>query len=1444
MLRLSQLFLALAALLVASATLPSRAQERGYLGVDLQDLGAERARELGLSAPRGAFVVTPRRDSPAERAGLRAGDVILEIDGVQIDNMAAVVGYIGRQPPGANLKVVVWRSKGSLELTAMVGRFPVALSLAQQIDALTSQQKYADAVPLAERLVEITRVDPGPLAPDHLAALERLASVLEHVSRTDEAEALFRRVVELRESLSGPDHLDTAVALTRLAAFYSRRGRHSEADSIYRRVLAIQEKQLGPDHLLTAGTLTEIGDVLRSVGKYAEAEQYHRRALAIREKALGAAHPDVGWAHNKLANTLDKLGRYADAIVHYERMIAIMEAARGPEHDDVGFGLGNLGSTLRKMGRYRDAERVLRRAAAIRQKALGRDHANVAWTLMELGSVLYATANLEEAESFYRRALAIREKSLGASHPDVGWAHSSLGITLDALGRFEEAAKHFHSMIAIMQAARGPEHDDVGSALGYLGGTLTRAGRYREGEEVLRRALAIRERALGPDHADLGWLLETIAYAIRFQSRFAEAEPFALRSLANREKVLGPNSWEVARSLQALGDIYERQNRYAEAIVRYQRALTIMEKVSGSEHPDAAHLMISLSYAYRGQGRYPEGEVLVRRALAIYEGSQGPDHHTVADALDSLAYQMEAQDRYREAEPLYRRAIAIREKTVGPDAPRYAATLGDLANNLYMQSRYAEAEPLERRALAIREQQFGADHPELALSYSNLADIMRYTGRKAEAETFARRALALREKGLGPDHPRISGDLNTLALVLEALGRSEEAEPLYRRALEIRQKALGPDHPQVAWSHNKLGLIAENAKRWQEALAHYRVAAKIVSERALDTGRRWRTEDDEARRTRYVFRNLVDAAFGLSTERADLDEQLMDEAFIAAQWRERTETSVAMSQMAARFGTGDGALAALVREGQDLRARWSTIERRQLQTAGLVGQGRDEAVVAQVRQEFDAISRRLDEITAEIASKHPSYAELANPQPLAIKDIQNLLRTDEALVVFSHTGGDTYTWVVTREGAGWRRLGLGEKYLTDTVEKLRCGLDQTAWYGAGRQRCQGLIGSRAVAKAQTGPIRLPFDLDAAHELYDDLFSALDHLIEGKHILVVPSGPLTQLPFHVLVAEQPKSGSARDPYKSVAWLGTRQPVTVIPAVSSLKALREQARASKARRPFIGFANPILDGPDASYAKGARAARAAAACPATKPPAPAQRVSSLTKGVPEFASVFRGPQADLKQVRQLAPLPETTGEVCAVARSVDAPEDDLWLATRATERNVKQLSETGRLANYRVVHFATHGLIAGGHGELQTSLAEPAIVLTPPPDATSATDLAVDDGLLTATEVATLRMDADWVILSACNTAAGGVKGAEAFSGLARAFFYAGARALLVSHWEVYSSAAVELVTRAFEVVKANPALGRAEAMRRSMAATISQGGFRAHPAYWAPFVVVGEGAAPQ
>jgi CHAT domain-containing protein len=407
----------------------------------------------------------------------------------------------------------------------------------------------------------------------------------------------------------------------------------------------------------------------------------------------------------------------------------------------------------------------------------------------------------------------------------------------------------------------------------------------------------------------------------------------------------------------------------------------------------------------------------------------------------------------------------------------------------------------------------------------------------------------------------------------------------------------------------------------------------------------------------------------------------------------------------------------------------------------------------------------------------------------------------------------------------WVRSDIGTPALTREVAALRCGLAYTGWYAGGLERCGKLLG---VAAPRKGDL-LPFDHARAHKLYSALFGEVQDLIRGKHLLIVPSGPLTQLPFQVLVTAAPPQ--ARPDHRIVTWLARSHAVTVLPAVSSLQALRRVARPSAATRPIIGFGNPLLDGPDKRHAQRATLARENQRCSANTGPQQVAALSDLRASVVPIAT--HNGLANVAHLKMQTPLPETIDELCAVARDLKADVSEMRLGARATEREIKSLSETGVLARYRIVHFATHGALAG---QLSPT-SEPGLILTPPNVPTEQ-----DDGYLSASEIAGLKLDADWVILSACNTAAGNATGAEALSGLARAFFYAQARALLVSHWEVNSAAAVKLIVSAVGTLSSNPKIGRAEALRGAMLALIDKGEpHEAHPAFWAPFVVVGEGA---
>ena len=543
---------------------------------------------------------------------------------------------------------------------------------------------------------------------------------------------------------------------------------------------------------------------------------------------------------------------------------------------------------------------------------------------------------------------------------------------------------------------------------------------------------------------------------------------------------------------------------------------------------------------------------------------------------------------------------------------------------------------------------------------------------------------------------------------------------------------------------------------------------------------------------RYRFRGLVKVAHRLALDGRSADTSLAREMFQTAQWVSASEAAASLAQMAARGAKGDPALAALVRDRQDLVGEWQKRDQARSTAVSQAPAKRDRAAEEANVARLAAIDTRIGEIDRRLVADFPDYAALANPQPLGVEEVQAELRADEALVLFldtperEPTPEETFIWVVTKTDMRWVRSELGTSSLRREVGALRCGLDGTLWRGGEAQdRCVDLVKAHPPQENIDGQIVnvLPFDLERAHTLYKALLGPIEDMIKDKHLLVVPSGPLTSLPLHALVTEAPKTRIPRTlaEYREVAWLATRQPITALPSVASLKALRQFAKISRATKPYLGIGNPLLDGPQdhpqwgEHYKKQAEAARSKQQSPRTV----RQRIAlAAARPLATFTKLFRGGQADIDEVRRWTPLPETADELCEVARRLIVPDSEILLGSRATEAALKDMSEKGRLTDYAILHFATHGALTGQ----VERLAEPGLVLTPPPRGTSDPKaLERDDGFLTASEIATLKLDADWVILSACNTAGASGETAEPLSGIARALRVPGRSSSRTGRW---------------------------------------------------------------
>jgi CHAT domain-containing protein/tetratricopeptide (TPR) repeat protein len=1153
------------------------------------------------------------------------------------------------------------------------------------------------------------------------------------------------------------------------------------------------------------------------------AETPNTPAAAARHADAPTPAPDLVALLDRARAEVERLRAakdFAGAIISAAQVMELARQVHGEDTVETAIATHNLAFLLRRAGRDGDAEPYLRRALAVYEQRLPAIHEDTRNAAGELGQILVRTGRAGQLVEIYERLLS---RALGqghAGHVAAAHIHNNLAFVLRGMQRIAAAEQNWVQAVAIYRLRVASIEEPYKLAIDALFQRYSETHRLDAARELVTGAIRGLSSASGPaasrERARLHGMLaglENVAGDYIASRRHAQAALTAIDPLgtsADIEVVDGLNS--LARASRALGE-------YKDAEAAYRRAILILE-LHGSK-ANTGIVLDNLAVLMIAMGRYAEAEPLHKRAIALLEADLGLTHRSVGQAIANLGAYYNITGAHEEAEPLLRRGLEIAQAQKPQDLLQIATFEDNLGGTLALTGRTEEALTRRRAALENFKKVLSPNHPTFAVVHNNLGRTLLDVGDKKGAETSFLKALAVNEAAFGADHINTSRTLVTLAEFLVDEGRRDEAAPLLSRATATIERVLGPGHPSGIYAYAALGRLERAEKRWPEARNAFAKAVRAeLAQRDVSSGGRTVSDKLRGRAEREVFAGLLEAMWHAG-------EVSATESLNVGQWETITPAAAAVAALGAR-GAGDPALGQLVRERQDLAAEWRA---RDLRLTELLARAtRDVPAETALRGRLEAIRARSAVLDREIAERNPKFSELSRPAPLPLDDIQRLLHPHEAALQFLVADDATHAWLVTRDKAQWVRIPATAREVRTLVGALRCGLDRSEWEGAGAARCAARLGlGDRPAPGAAEP--LPFDLARARGLAKILLGPFETAIEDKDLVVVASGPLAQLPFQVLLAAAPVTDArgATD-YARQPWLGTRHAITVLPSFAALRSLREGARPSAAAAPFVGIGNPLLTGADGQDRSAFRQTVCSTEPSALKPAATLASTEAL------LGKLMRGGAVGMEDLRRQPPLPETADELCMVARFLGAPADAVQLGAMASEANVKALSENQTLTSARVVHFATHGLVAGETQQFIAKGAEPALLLTPPEKASEA-----DDGLLTASEVATLKLDADWVVLSACNTAAGDATGAEALSGLARSFFYAGARALLVSHWAVESQATVRLVTGTFASLS-EARVGKAEALRRAISGMVVAGGPTSHPSAWAPFVVVGEGGS--
>jgi CHAT domain-containing protein/Tfp pilus assembly protein PilF len=1005
-----------------------------------------------------------------------------------------------------------------------------------------------------------------------------------------------------------------------------------------------------------------------------------------------------------------------------------------------------------------------------------------AWLLLKVGDTLASARKWDEAHAAYGAAIVANK---GRDEPSI------VARLLDAEGGAFERQNDFPKAEAAyreaLQTREAISHETlaVAASLYKLGIVAFGRGDLAAAEGAFRRSLTLREK-LAPDSLDAAGSLNFLGTVAFRRGDLSTAQDLYNRSLAIAERQ-APDSLPVGSLLLNFGNVALQRGDLGSAERLYQRSLAITERLAPTSLQVGTALN-NLGNVARNRGELPTAEEFYRRALA-HRQELAPDSLDVAASLSNLGTVASIRGDYAAADEFYRLAMALQEK-LAPQSIGFAATLNNRGIVASNRGELVAAEAFQKRSLAIIER-VAPGSREVASALTNLGINARRRGELAAAEDFHKRSLAIREK-LGPGSLDVAGSLTNLAAVALYRGDLATADELFNRSLGLQQK-LAPGSLDVASNLENLGEIARergdgttSEQQYQRALAiRQRLAPGSTAEAEIlySLGHLARGANRHEIAADY-FERAIAALEAQSGRLGGADDVRSGfTAQYAGYFRDYVAVLLELDQPARAFHVLERSrarsLLAMLAErdlvfATDLPADLAR-ERRLTNTE----YDRTQSALARLNPAKDSaeIERLLTRLR-ELRDKREEIAQTirkTSPHFAALHYPQPL-DLDRARASLD-TGTVLLSYCVTKEKTFLFVVQPGGRPKAPPISVFTLPVGESALrekVGAFRRLLQ-----RDVEREAGTPSALSA---AGQELFETLVKPAHELIAASdRVLIAPDGPLHTLPFAVLV--QP----ADRPRYFVEW----KPLHVVASATVYAELKKTRRTADATRPIVlaAFGDP-------KYPTVVREQ--------------ADRIAN-----PEVRAAVRSGYT-------LEPLPASRKEVEGIAR-LYAGHAASYLGEHATEERAKAIGK-----DVRYLHFASHGLL-DERFPLNSALA---LTIPERPAEGEA------NGLLQAWEIfEQMRIDADLVTLSACETGLGKELGGEGLMGLTRAFQYAGARSVLASLWSVGDDSTAELMTRFYGYLKAGKA--KDDALRTAQIEMIRTQGAQSHPFHWAAFQMSGD-----
>jgi CHAT domain-containing protein/Tfp pilus assembly protein PilF len=1031
--------------------------------------------------------------------------------------------------------------------------------------------------------------------------------------------------------------------------------------------------------------------------------------------------------------------------------------------------------TFEQRSDWKNAEKYYLQAIAAGQE-LSEENLIISLNLDSLGDVASRQGELGRADDYYHRALSIQQK-LAPKSLDVALSTSNLGIVEWQRGELAKAEEYLLQALDIREKL-APESLSVASSLNGLGTVAWSRGDLNKAEEQYRRALDLRQK-VAPESLDVAASLNNLGMIANDQGDMAKAEEYQLHALNIRRR-LAPASLDLAASFGNLGALAIDLGELAKAEEYYGQTLALMQKLV----PDSLYVatsFIGLANTTRQRGDLSKAEEYGRQALALRQ-KLAPGSLYVADSFNALGIIAWQRGDLAKAEEYERAALAIREK-LAPESLDLARSFINLGEFAQKRGDLVKAQEYDRGALSLV-QKLAPESFYLIAALTNMGKVSQAAGDLVAAEKYHHQALALAQK-LSPGSLYVAESLANLGEIARARRDLVEAEKKYRQALEIREKLV----PNSAEHAESLASLAGILDRKGEAAAQlYEHALNALEKQMAVFGGMEETRANFRANHAEYYKHYVDLL--VVQGKSDQALQVLE--------RSRARTLLEMLNEA-HVDIRHGVDSALVDRERSLAADIRAKSNRRI---GLLNGQHTGEQLAAINVEIESLLAQHKDVEEQIRAASPAYAALKQPQPLTTAELQQLLDSNTTLLEYSLGEDRSYVFAVTSNSLGSHELPKRAE-----IEAIAQQLYRALATRAEDERTSNHIES--LDKIQADKL--------ATTLSQMILGPVASELQGKRLVIVSDGALQYIPFAALPApRKPDMGKTADANHAIPLVVDREIVS-LPSASVLAVLRRETLGRKeAPKAVAVLADPVFDSRDERVMARVRDKK-----PSKQPP-----FQGLDEPASNSQEHLSRSAADLglqvEGVPYLPRLPFSRREAIAILKVTPAGEGMKALDFAAS----RETARSAVLAQYRIVHFATHGLLDSQHPELS------GLVLSMVGKQGDA-----KNGFLDLQDIYNLNLPAELVVLSACQTALGKEVNGEGILGMTRGFMYAGARRVVASLWNIDDVASAQFMAkfyRAMEVEK----LSAAAALRQAQLEMRAQKRW-AEPYYWAGFQLQGE-----